>query len=617
MATMIPAEVGSFATEGERLFYRFLEMTALPNDRFTAWYTPDIGGREPDFVLLDRSSGLTVFEVKDWALEQIRMANQDHFSIRFGGREVDRKSPARQAREYAYRIIDRLQEDGQLVSRDPSHHGKPKVPINFGVVFPNINKIEYMERNLARVISTDKIFFWDDLHPSSDICTDPTGGCFFEALVKMYDLQFSIALTGKECLHLKQLMFPEVRVQLPEREPAEGYLQRQERIRVLDNHQEAIARKFDGGHRILVGPSGSGKTLILVHRAIFLTRYSQGIRRVLFVCYNVTLVNYIKRLLADRVAHLGEHLIDVLHFYELCSRILDQQVDYENEGVDYYELIDEETLGALENSNLKYDAILVDEGQDFSDSMYRILTALLNPETNHLMIALDESQNIYRRKATWKEVGVQARGRTHRLASVYRNTREITDFSRRFLEGSSETDRRTRTEQLNLFPDFYDFHGPLPTIRQFPGHEGITEYVAEKIHALVASERCPLSEIAVIYAKKSTGGQVTSLIPHMMESALSRRGILCYWVSESIPSKKSYDITTDRVTISTIHSVKGLDYAHVFIVGLDLLDESRWTEEQIRNLTYVAITRARYQLFLLYQDETPLIRMLQRSLQAV
>jgi superfamily I DNA and RNA helicase len=47
------------------------------------------------------------------------------------------------------------------------------------------------------------------------------------------------------------------------------------------------------------------------------------------------------------------------------------------------------------------------------------------------------------------------------------------------------------------------------------------------------------------------------------------------------------------VTISTIHSVKGFDYACVFVIGLDWLEGTRWTEEQIRNLTCLAIIRAR------------------------
>ena len=46
------------------------------------------------------------------------------------------------------------------------------------------------------------------------------------------------------------------------------------------------------------------------------------------------------------------------------------------------------------------------------------------------------------------------------------------------------------------------------------------------------------------------------------------------------------------------HSVKGFDYACVFVIGLDWLDGTRWTEEQIRNLTYVAIARTRERLYM-------------------
>ena len=295
----------------------------------------------------------------------------------------------------------------------------------------------------------------------------------------------------------------------------------------------------------------------------------------------------------------------VFHFYELCSKILGEDVAYENEDSDYYAMIDEETLSKVGNTDLRYDAILVDEGQDFSDNMYKILTTLLSKQTNNLTIALDDNQDIYRRKASWKEVGIQARGRTHRIGAVYRNTREIADFADRFIKRTPE--KETVKQQKELFSDFYDYHGPPPEFIKLSSYNEIAEYTAEQTKAILESERCPLSEIAVIYAKKSTGDNAAPLIPKMIESSLNQGGILCNWVSENIHAKKSYDITTDRVTISTIHSVKGLDYAYVFLVGLDLLDESRWSKDQIQSLTYVAITRAKYQLLIPYIQHTPLI----------
>jgi superfamily I DNA/RNA helicase len=98
------------------------------------------------------------------------------------------------------------------------------------------------------------------------------------------------------------------------------------------------------------------------------------------------------------------------------------------------------------------------------------------------------------------------------------------------------------------------------------------------------------------------------LIPEMFARALEAKGIMPSWISEDYRAKRSYDITTETVSISTIHSAKGLDYACVFLVGLDQVEPGVWSEDQIRRLVYVAITRARHRLFIPYVNETDLIR---------
>jgi superfamily I DNA/RNA helicase len=87
------------------------------------------------------------------------------------------------------------------------------------------------------------------------------------------------------------------------------------------------------------------------------------------------------------------------------------------------------------------------------------------------------------------------------------------------------------------------------------------------------------------------------------------------WLSEDYRAKKQNDITANSVTISTIHSVKGLDFACVFLLGLDALNpDDRWKEEQINCLAYVGITRARYRLTIPYLEKTPLIERIERAI---
>ncbi len=404
MAVMIPDDVEQFSTDGERQFYGFLKTAAKPDSKYTAWYLPDINGREPDFILYCKDTGLTIFEVKDWSLFQIQEANPNHFILIMDGHPEQLENPLKQAKTYSHFLMDKIHEDRRLISNDPLHSGNSKIPIAEGVVFPN------------------------------------------------------------EFQHLRQLLFPMIRIEMPDRDPGGQRLHEKQRIKLLDHHQEVIARKFDSGHRIISGPSGSGKTLILVHQAAMLKQYNPNVKRILFVCYNITLVNFIKRCLAEKKVPLGENGVEVLHFFELCEKILGEPVTCENEETAYYDMVIEETLRKATDFTEKYDAVLVDEGQDFSDDMYRIVVSLLNPATNHLSIALDDNQNIYRKKQTWKDLGIQDRGHVHRLSWMYRNSSPLADFARRFInEKNAESSPPAEPIQ-----DYQTMPGPEPEIRQFP-----------------------------------------------------------------------------------------------------------------------------------------------------
>lgn len=608
MATMIPNNVELFTTEGERQTYRFLKAVAKPDNRYICWYLPDLQGREPDFLIFSVQNGLVVLEVKDWDLEQIREATPHRFLINIGGKTESRQNPFKQARDYVSAILDKVKADGRLVSKDPRHHGNSKIPINYGVVFPNINKYEYTQKGFDKVISTDKIFFWDDLHPTSDICMDFSGGCFTRALEQKFPPRFGFELSGPEIDHLKQLIFPAVRVEIPERDCEMPYEKRLCRFKGLDHQQEALARKYESGHRIIYGPSGSGKTLILVHKAACLLRYNNKIKSILFVCYNITLVNYIRRLLGEKGIPFGKEGVQVKQFFELCGEIIGERIEHENQDADYYELVAQDASEKVKMDVMKFDAILVDEGQDFSDTMFKVLSGLLNPETDNLTIALDENQNLYQKQSSWKDLGLRARGRVHRIDYVYRNTIEISRFADHFI-GHAKREGGSDTRQMSLFPDFFDFHGPKPVFTQLLDLNSIIAYTVDEIVRVVAEEGCPFSEIAVLYAMQRPVAAEAAL-PDRLEDKLAAKGILSKWASQNYQSKRAYDITTNSVTISTLHSAKGMDFSCVFLLGLDFLEPKGWTGEQINKLVYVGLTRARYRLFMPYIHASPLINRL-------
>ena len=62
MAAMIPDNFETFKTAGEMRFYRFLDAVAKPDKSYLEWYTPDVRGKEPEFILYSDSVGLVIFE---------------------------------------------------------------------------------------------------------------------------------------------------------------------------------------------------------------------------------------------------------------------------------------------------------------------------------------------------------------------------------------------------------------------------------------------------------------------------------------------------------------------------------------------------------------------------
>ena len=185
------------------------------------------------------------------------------------------------------------------------------------------------------------------------------------------------------------------------------------------------------------------------------------------------------------------------------------------------------------------------------------------------------------------------------------------DFAEtQFIGNNGGLPESSGSQQYAMFPDLYEYHGPRPQIRQFRSMEEIVDSAADSIKKLVDNGECSCSDIAILYTMKSTQGSPEVHIPHRIGKALEKRGILCNWVSEDYRSKRSYDVTTETVTISTIQSAKGFDYSRVFLLGLDLFDPAKGSDAQLRSLTYVAITRARYELSIPYVTKSNLIEKL-------
>lgn len=615
---LFPSEQDEFQTEGEGQVYRWLSHVAVPSSDFLIWYTPDVSERQPDFLLFHDSVGLLVLEVKDWAMERILEADAQYVKLKIGSKVERRENPLRQARGYFGAIHDAVKADRRLLSSDPAHREDLKFPVGFGAVLPNIHREEFLEHSLDRVMPAERIFFFDDLSPLSPLMSDPSGTSFRDELSRRFPPKFPFSLNGKEKYFLKGVLFPEVRVQTVERPGGTPkYAEEMSRLQVLDHNQEAIARRWSGGHQLIEGPSGSGKTLILTHKAAFLLRDNPSIKRVLFVCYNLTLVGYIKRLLANLGVPLGPDGVEVMHFYELCSAVTDLPVNYEERDRGYYKETEDLALDAITESSLIYDAILVDEGQDFSEDMIRLVIALLSPLTNSLTVAVDEAQDLYQRgTGAWREHGLFARREVMSLTEMYRNTEEVANFARRLRINDTKLDHKSDLcEQVPVLKGIYENHGAPPTLEHFSSFADAVSSIPRQIHKLRDDYGYPLSEFAVLYVTQKPRALDCVDVAKIILAELEGHGLLCKWASQDSGAKRAYDISTNSVTVSTVHSAKGLDFACVFLVGFDLLEPGpHWSEETLTNLAYVAATRARCHLIIPYVNNGVLIERMKAAL---
>jgi superfamily I DNA/RNA helicase len=475
-----------------------------------------------------------------------------------------------------------------------------------------MTRAAFTERGGHWFLPVERALFRGDLEPGGDLDLDLSGARFRSRITGAFPRR-PRTLQNRELERILPALHPEVRLRAPRSDLTRRRAFR-EGVAALDEAQARAALRISPGHQVITGPPGSGKTQVLAHRCAFLSRFGAGTGRILFVCYNIALVGYLEGLVGPRVPGPRRDNVTVTHFYDLCSRILREEVPFENRDDAFYRDVTVRTLDRIRqgvSAILPFDAVLVDEAQDFSDDMLRVVTGMLQPGGD-LVIALDASQDLYGRRSSWEDLGIRARGRTRRLRHVYRNTAEIFELGRRFL-GRQPARRR----QPAVLPEPWPFRGPPPLLRRFESMEAVLAFTAEEIRARLEKEG-EGEEIAVIYDDKIYGRDRFSYdnrsMPMRILGALERAGVPAEWVSRDARSKRAFGPGRAPVVVISIHSAKGLDFDRVYLLGADRVEPPAEARKKVQATLYVALTRARYALTVPYVEETSFVRRLEEIL---
>lgn len=329
--------------------------------------------------------------------------------------------------------------------------------------------------------------------------------------------------------------------------------------------QWEIMRSWPSRHRIAIrGGAGTGKTVLAVRRAQQLA--NEG-RRVALLCYNAPLADHLRLENVSYQSREGAG-IDTMTFHAFARWWVgevkrmngrDHLADARRQkpGRDEDAVLVPLALGwALDDARPAYDAILVDEGQDFGDEDWNAIETLA--EGRHLAILYDPNQAVFRRAGNFPI----PESETFDLRRNCRNTGEIHAAAYAFYQGP-RVDRP-----------------PVPGAPVRRWARASAEDLAANIAGMIAHEDVRPSDIVVLILdarRKHTDYPA-------LESALARHGVPC--VRETHGQQ-------GRVLLETAGRFKGLESAVVVLWANGPLEG-----EQRRRFLYVAESRATSMLVL-------------------
>lgn len=613
MAEIIPAltkEVLARMTTGEKRFAQRLK--DLLEDDYLVWYDIPVGRerRYPDFIILHPARGLLFIEVKDWKPETLVGLDKHQAQLQVADGLKKVANPLEQARQCMIQVVNRLKQDPQMLFAEGSPFaGKICMPYGYGAVFTNITRKQIQsgvsDADRELVLPDTKVIYKDEMTESADAET------FQQRLWDMFQFRFGEKLSLPQIDRIRWHLFPEVRIRLQDdlfgddngsdnSAATELVAEIPDIIRIMDVQQEQLARSLGSGHRVIHGVAGSGKTLILGYRAELLAATSSN--PTLILCYNISLARKLKAIMSAK--GLSER-VSVMHFHDWCGvQLKTYHVDLVPGDAPHWEKQVTSVIQGVEAGHIpraQYGAVLIDEGHDFEAEWLKLITQMIDPESDSLLLLYDDAQSIYNKRSglgfSLSSVGIKAQGRTTILRLNYRNTREILAFAYQFAAdvlGAADSD----DDHIPLLlPESAGNHGPEPKVVRLSAWADELAYTVSALKSW-HEQGLAWNEMAVLYANKFQGGALARV--------LKEAGIPAYWLGTS-EYKKAYDPSKDQVAIMAIHSSKGLEFPAVIVTGADALNADEQLEQNVR-LLYVAMTRAQRHLELTMCDETSLTK---------
>lgn len=275
----------------------------------------------------------------------------------------------------------------------------------------------------------------------------------------------------------------------------------------------------------------------------------------------------------------------------LLNQVIRPYAEYkENKGsLDWNDL----AVNLVFNKFFEYDVVVVDEAQDFSANEIRGLMNQLSKD-HTVTFVLDSAQRIYAKNFNWSEVGLVIRPEnSHRLEHNYRNTKQIACFAAGIMEGVTVDDDGSlpRFESAKR-------EGELPKVL-------VGKFSAQTKYAIrFIKKHVDLDTESVAFLHAKGGRWFDTLRAELEQAGLNY---------VSISRKADWPQGPENIALSTLHSAKGLEFDHVFLLGLngevlpwdgggpEMADDERLA--RFRRLVAMGVGRARKSVMIGFKPE--------------
>ena len=555
-------------TEGELALVKYLDDN-LPNE-WEIYLQPYLNGDRPDIVLMNPDVGMMIIEVKDYkygAYYSIPAKSTNGVSrkryqcyVKSGNRDIPITSPLDQVNRYRRKIMSMyVPEIGEVIN----NNNKALATIGIGIYMHKMTSTQ--AHDFIKGNNYCNVFGYEMLEDSANI----------SKIVPSIRINKSIFFNKDMADRIRFWLMPPYH-SIEQGKPIN-----------LSKEQERHVAPSPNQHQRLRGVAGSGKSMVIAQRAAKLA--SEG-KRVLIITYNITLWHYIRDMISRVKKGFYWSQIEFNHFHYFCKDFL-----YENNvpwptkkftDEDWLEHIPNLVKTMISNGHnaklREYDAILIDEGQDYHKVWYETLCQFLS-QNDEMLFVIDEKQNIYDRENKWVDnmTGTKFRGRWRTLNKSFRLpvlvAEKALEFSNKFLPDSG-TEMMVVDNEINIFD-------PQLNWENMENSELIGQKLIRHYKNLTEKMKEHPSDIGILVPDQKIGRAIVK----MFQRKLNVESNHVFKMNEDDPfnNKRSFYMGDSRLKVCTIHSFKGWELKNLII----LITDDAKTVRQLDKLVYTALTR--------------------------